>query len=139
MMNIVADTNVIVAALRSGKGASHKLVQMVRRGDSVRLHLSAAVVLEYEEVLLRELVPGFFSSAEIGAFLDDLILVSVRHARIVALRPLSSDPDDDSLLELAFTADVDCVVTFNKAHLRPAEDIGIDLLTPSELLQQLRQ
>jgi putative PIN family toxin of toxin-antitoxin system len=138
-MNIVADTNVIVAALRSRKGASHKFVQMVRRGDMLRLHLSAAVVLEYEEVLLRELVPDFFSPEEIGAFLDDLILVSVRHARIVARRPLSSDPDDDSLLELAFTADVDCVVTFNKAHLRPAEDMGIDLLTPSELLQQLRQ
>lgn len=136
-MNIVADTNVIVAALRSGKGASHRLVQMVRRGDLVRLHLSAAVVLEYEEILLRELVPDFFSSEEIGAFLDDLILVSVRHARIAARRPLSSDPDDDSLLELAFTADADCIVTFNKAHLRPAEDMGIDLLTPSELLQQL--
>lgn len=61
----------------------------------------------------------------------------MRHARIVARRPLSSDPDDDSLLELAFTADVDCIVSFNKAHLRPAEDMGIDLLTPSELLQQL--
>ena len=106
-MNIVVDTNVIVAALRSRKGASHKLVQMVRRGDMLRLHLSAAVVLEYEEVLLRKLGPDCFSSAEIGAFLDDLILVSVRHARIVAHRPLSSDPDDDSLLELAFTADVD--------------------------------
>ena len=136
-MNIVSDTNVIVAALRSGNGALHRLVQMVRCGDLVRLHLSAAVVLEYEEVLLRELVPVFFSSEEIGAFLDDLILVSVRHARIVARRPLSSDPDDDSLLELAFTADADCIVTFNKAHLRPAEDMAIDLLTPSELLQQL--
>ena len=139
MMNIVVDTNVIVAALRSRKGASHKLVQMVRRGEILRLHLSAAVVLEYEEVLLRELVPDCFSPEEISAFLDDLILGSVRHARIAAGRPLSSDPDDDSLLELAFTADADCVVTFNKAHLRPAEDMGIDLLTPSELLQQLRQ
>lgn len=136
-MNVVADTNVIVAALRSGKGASHRLLQMARRRDLVTLHPSAAVVLEYEEVLLRELVPDFFSSKEIGAFLDDLILVSVRHARISARRPLSSDPDDDSLLELAFTADVDCIVTFNKAHPRPAKDMGIDLLTPSELLQQL--
>ena len=92
-MNIVADTNVIVAALRSGKGASHRLLQMVRRGEFVTLHLSAAVVLEYEEVLLRE---------------------------------------------LALTADVDRLVTFNKVHLQPAVDMGIDLLTPSELLQQLR-
>ena len=139
MMNIAVDTNVIVAALRSRKGASHRLVQMVRRGEILRLHLSAAVVLEYEEVLLRELVPDCFSPEEISAFLDDLILGSVRHARIAAGRPLSSDPDDDSLLELAFTADVDCIVTFNKAHFRPADDMGIDLLTPSELLQQLRQ
>ena len=137
-MNIVADTNVIVAALRSGKGASHRLLQMVRRGEFVTLHLSAAVVLEYEEVLLRELVPALASRQEITAFLDDLILVSVCHAQIAAWRPLSADPDDDSLLELALTADVDRLVTFNKVHLQPAVDMGIDLLTPSELLQQLR-
>lgn len=67
-MNIVADTNVIVAALRSGKGASHRLVQMVRRGDWLRLHLSAAVVLEYEEVLLRELVPDFSVPKRLAPF-----------------------------------------------------------------------
>lgn len=137
-MNIVADTNVIVAALRSKKGASHGILQMIRHRKLVTLHLSTPVVLEYEEVLLRELVPDLSSRQKIGAFLDDLISVSVCHAQIAAWRPLSKDPDDDCFLELAFTADADCLVTFNKAHLRPAEDMGIDLLTPGEFLQQLR-
>jgi hypothetical protein len=44
------------------------------------LHLSTAAVLEYEEVLVRELVPSLFASRDILWFLGDLIAASVRHA-----------------------------------------------------------
>ncbi len=136
-MNIVVDTNVVVAGLRSRVGASNLVLQKVRSAEQLRLHLSASVVLEYEEVLLREIVPDLASAGELAAFLDDLVSVSVCHARIASWRPMSEDPDDDSFLELAFTADADCIVTFNKAHLRPAEALGSDLLTPGELLRHL--
>lgn len=136
-MNIVIDTNVLVAGLRSRAGASNLVLHEVRRAQQLRLHLSTAVVLEYEEVLLREIVPDLASADEVAAFLDDLVAAAVCHARIPSWRPLSGDPDDDSFLELAFTADADCIVTFNKTHLRPAEALGIDLLTPGELLRHL--
>lgn len=136
-VNVVLDTNVVIAALRSKRGASHAVVQRIRKADGLMLHLSTAVVLEYEEVLLREVVPALGGTDEVAHFLDDLISVSVQHARITPWRPLSIDPDDDSFIELALTADADCIVTFNKSHLRPAEENGIALLTPGELLQQL--
>jgi len=137
-MNVVVDTNVLVAGLRSRRGASHALLQHIRRTGAPKVHLSAAVILEYEEILLRE-IPSFSADAQgISDFLDDLIATSVCHARIVPRRPLSSDPDDDCFLELALTADVEVIVTFNKAHFLAAESLGIDLLTPGEILRELR-
>ena len=136
-MNIVLDTNVIVAALRSRRGASHVVVQRIRAGGDLTLHLSAAVVLEYEEILLREIVPELAGAEDVAAFLDELVAVAVCHSRIEPWRPLSVDPDDDCLMELALTADAEALITFNKAHFRPAEAMGIELLTPGEFLQRL--
>lgn len=134
-MNIVTDTNVLVAALRSRHGASHEVLQKVRRREGLILHLSAPVVLEYEEVLLREIVPAYATRESVEAFVDELVAISVRHSRIVPRRPLAADPDDDSLAELALTADVDALVTFNKSHFLELPGLGIDLLTPGQLLQ----
>lgn len=137
-MNLVLDTNVIVAALRSRRGASHAVVQKIRSGSGLTLHLSAAVVLEYEEILQREIVPGLADAEAVSAFLDDLVAIAVCHSRVEPWRPLSVDPDDDCLMELALTADAEAVITFNKAHFTPVETMGIELLTPGELLQGLQ-
>jgi len=51
---------------------------------------------------------------------------------------LSGAPDDDGLAELALTADVDALVTFNKSHFLELPALGIDLLTPGQLLQDLK-
>jgi putative PIN family toxin of toxin-antitoxin system len=49
----VLDTNVLYAALRSRRGASRRLIDLVLDG-AVVAHVSVPLVLEYEEVLLRE-------------------------------------------------------------------------------------
>src|ERR1022692_1042855 len=48
----VLDTNVLVAALRSKRGASHQLLRLIGEGEW-RLNVSVALALEYEEVLKR--------------------------------------------------------------------------------------
>lgn len=50
---IVIDTNVLIAAQRSQRGASSKLMSLLgtNRFDA---HVSVPLVLEYEEVLLRQ-------------------------------------------------------------------------------------
>ena len=49
MLEVVVDTNVWIAALRSRRGASFQLLRRV--GDPRwRLHGSTALLLEYEEV-----------------------------------------------------------------------------------------
>lgn len=57
MREIVLDTNVLVAAFRSKRGASYQVVQSIGRGDW-RLNISVALALEYEDVLKRRNVAG---------------------------------------------------------------------------------
>lgn len=136
-LDLVLDANVMVSGLRSSRGASFRILQMIRRGNlSFRLHLSTAVLLEYEEVLQRNFVPARYRADQIGDFLDDLVAASVRHAQIKGLRPVSADPDDDSLVELAVTADVRALITFNTRHFAKISALGIDLLTPGQLPQR---
>jgi len=136
-MDIVVDTNVLVAGLRSRNGASNALLHKMRDRKEFVLHLSTAAVLEYEEVLVRELVPAYLASRDILWFLDDLIAASVCHASIRRFRPISNDPDDDCMMELALTADVQVLVTHNKAHFRDLPARGIEVLTPAEFLRFL--
>lgn len=51
---VVLDTNVIVAGLRSRRGSAFQLLMLVGMGR-FDIHLSVPLVLEYQEVLSREL------------------------------------------------------------------------------------
>jgi PIN domain len=51
---IVIDTSVLLAGLRSSRGQAFRLLQLVDTGR-FEINLSVALVIEYESVLLREL------------------------------------------------------------------------------------
>ena len=51
---VVIDTNVIVAGLRSRRGSAFQLITLMGTGQ-FDIHLSVPLVLEYTDVLLREL------------------------------------------------------------------------------------
>ena len=86
---------------------------------------------------MRELVPFPYAPDEISRFLDDFVASGIRHASITPLRPISPDPDDDALIELAVTAAADTIVTFNTRHLKFASAHGIILLTPGDILRRI--
>ena len=137
-MDLVIDSNILVSGLRSSLGASHAVLQRIRFDERLRLHVSTPVVLEYEEVLIRELVPSHFTADQISSFLDDLIARSIRHASIVRRRPISPDPDDDALIELALTSGADALITHNLSDFTAINQLGVALLTPGELLRLLK-
>ena len=137
---IVIDTNVLVAALLSNRGASHRLLRLV--GDHRwRINLSVPLVLEYEAVLTREehrKVHGLGVPE-----LDEVINSLVRVAEAVQIRflwrPLLSDPNEDMVLETAFNGRADLLVTFNqKDFAAAAERLALKILRPSEALYRLR-
>jgi putative PIN family toxin of toxin-antitoxin system len=132
VIDVVVDTNVLVAAFRSSLGASFRLLQTIERRQW-RPVISPALVLEYESVLKRGI-------AEIGLTLDDIddfIEYLCSRARLVQIyfrwRPMLPDPDDDRILEVAVRAGSP-IVTFNVRDFRGSESLGIRIMSPRELL-----
>lgn len=100
MIHAVLDTNVLVSALRSKRGASFELLRRV--GDARwRLHLSTALLLEYEEIARREAQHLWLHPERIEAVLDYVSSHSQEHAISFCWRPFLADPVDDFILELA--------------------------------------
>lgn len=137
-LETVLDTNVLIAALRSQRGASFELLRMV--GDERwRLHLSTALLFEYEEVARREAQHLWLHPERIEDVLDYLATNGREHAISFRWRPFLQDPDDDFILELAVSANVRYIVTHNLRNFSGVESLGIETITPAQMLTKLRE
>lgn len=136
ILKVVLDTNVLVAALRSGRGASAKLLSFVGR-DRFDIVISVPLVIEYEDVLLRDLPPGAEERESVGDILDYLSSVGRRQEVFFLWRPLLRDPGDDMVLELAVAGRCDAIITYNKRDFRGLSSFGLRALTPKEFLSEI--
>lgn len=94
MFQVVVDTNVLIAALRSRGGASHRPLSLVGDGRW-RMNLSVPLFLEYEDVAKRP-DSGLTLSAEEVADILDFICAGADLREIFHLwRPALPDPRDD--------------------------------------------
>ena len=135
---VVLDTNVLVAGLWSRDGASHQILELVRRGR-IRPALSVPMVLEYEMVLRRQSSGMGLRPVDVDAILDFLCAVG-HHQRIHFLwRPTLRDPRDELVLELAVAAGCREIVTFNSRDFAGAEHLGVAPVLPAEFLHRMRQ
>jgi len=134
------DTSVLVAAVRSSRGASRELLRMVLDGE-LRPLVSVPLVLEYEEVLTRSEHLGGSVDAQanieiVKAFcrLGEPVHISYR------LRPQLIDPDDEFVLETAYHGRADLIVTLNtRDFLTAARRFGIEALRPGEALERMKR
>ena len=132
--DIVLDTNVIVAALRSKRGASNKLLSMVGT-HRFEIHDSVALILEYEDVLQRYRTEIGLSQDEVADFIDSLCSMAHHHKIYFLWRPTLSDVNDELVLELAVTARCEYIVTHNISDFKGVDKFGIRAITPREFLQ----
>jgi putative PIN family toxin of toxin-antitoxin system len=132
VIEVVIDTNVLVAAFRSSLGTSYRLLQTIeqRRWRPV---ISPALALEYESVLKRGVEELGLSLGDIDEFMEYLC----SRARLVQIyfrwRPMLPDPDDDRILEVAVRTGSP-IVTFNVRDFRGSESLGIRTMSPGKLL-----
>ena len=133
-MRIVLDTNILVAAFRSKRGASNALLSKV--GTSIfEIALSVPLMFEYEDVLAR---PEFaFDPMQVDAVLDYLAAVGVEQQIHFLWRPFLKDPKDDMVLELALNAKCSHVVTFNIKDFKGSQQFGIEAIAPKDFLALL--
>jgi predicted nucleic acid-binding protein len=109
---IVIDTNVLVAGLRSRSDSAFRLLTVVGTG-LFDLHLSVPLLLEYEEALLRHLPRLQVSRTAVEDLIAYHCAIATRHRIFFLWRPLLHDPKDDMILELAVTAGCESIVTYN--------------------------
>jgi putative PIN family toxin of toxin-antitoxin system len=141
-MIVVLDTNVIISALYSKKGASYQLLRGAISGN-LRYALSPLLILEYEGVIHRKIEEGFLkiSLKDCEKILDVISSFAIIVWEPLILRPVLPDPSDDKILECAISGNCTHVITFNKKHF-PEEIFkfyGINILTPGEFLKTWRE
>ena len=129
-MNIVLDTNVLVAGLLAPFGPCGAIVRMVSSGDLTLIY-DARIILEYSEVLHRQKFS--FDEDRVAALLDYIEHNGKRTASSPLARALP-DRDDEPFLEVALAGGVACLVTGNRAHFPVKSRKGVRVVSPREFL-----
>ena len=131
--DIVLDTNVLVAALKSSRGASFRLLSLVEE-NLFTLHVSTTLVTEYEAVLKRGVT--VLTDEDIDNVIDFICSRAVLNKIFYLWRPVLKDPGDDFILELAVKANA-AVVTWNITDFKHAARFGVAVMTPRDFLTSL--
>jgi putative PIN family toxin of toxin-antitoxin system len=138
---VVADTDVIVAAMRSPGGASAAILRAARQSKTTLL-VSVPLAMEYEATCSEaehRLAAGL-SEREVEIFLDAVVAMAEPVKTHFLWRPQLRDPGDEMVLETAVNGRADGLVTFNVRDLGtvPAR-FGIELMIPREVLGRMRR
>jgi putative PIN family toxin of toxin-antitoxin system len=134
MYQIILDTNVLVAALKSRKGASFKLLSLIDSGK-FEVNLSVPLFLEYEDVLKRKDMLPHLAMEDIDNVLDYICKQGNRKKIFYLWRPFLKDPKDDFVLELAVEAGCDYIITYNLKDFEGINKFGVKAITPKEFLK----
>jgi putative PIN family toxin of toxin-antitoxin system len=130
------DTNVLIAALKSRRGASFLLLSLVGRGR-FEICVSVPLVLEYESAAKGISRSVGLRHSDVDDILDYLCRVALRRRIHFLWRPFLQDPDDDMLLELAVESESDHIVTHNLRDFVGIEKFGVEAITPGEFLKEI--
>jgi putative PIN family toxin of toxin-antitoxin system len=137
-MRLVLDTNVVVAALRSGAGASAEILRLARLGR-IQLVGSMALALEYLEVCERQehITASGLDQPMARMFIEGVCATMKTYRKHWSYRPVLNDPDDEMVLEAAINGVCDAIVTFNQRDFLEARLFGIEVLLPRDVLRRI--
>ena len=131
----------VVAALRSGRGASRQLL-IGALDRTFEVLASVPLIIEYEAVLTRpeHLGASGLSSRQANEVLDALVKVSIPVSLRFLWRPRLKDPADEMVLETAVNGAADWLVIFNLRHLaNAAREFGIRVMRPCDAWREVRR
>lgn len=136
MIDLVLDTNVFVAALRSEGGASREVLRRILQGR-YRPLFGTTLWLEYEALLGRDVWTEETAPTEREAVLAALARCGRWVTTYFGWRPNLSDEADNDLIELAVAGNARAVVTHNVRDLASGELhwARLRILTPAQCLE----
>jgi putative PIN family toxin of toxin-antitoxin system len=130
-MRIVLDADVLVAAVRSRRGASAAWLRAVFRGEA-QILVSVPLMLHYESVLLRpeQRATSFLTTAELAVLLDAIAVIGSPVIISYLWRPMLRDPNDELVLETAANGQADLLLTFNERDFAGAKRFAFRVRRP---------
>lgn len=140
-MRIVLDTNVLVAAARSSRGAAYAVVSQLP-SPKFEIALSVPLYVEYQDVLTRpEMMKAQYTFDDAIGFTRYLSSIAHKQNIYFLWRPWLKDPKDDMVLEAAIASQSRYIVTHNLKDFVDKdveETFGIYPVSPQQFLSTIR-
>jgi len=135
-MKITADTNILVSAT-FWEGEAYRIMQLIEQ-KKVRCFLSKEILKEYNEVMHSDYI--IEKAAEKHLTIKSVILKVIEMCDLVEpkrkIDAVKDDSDDNKILECAFEAQVDYIVTYDNRHLLKLKVFeGIKIISPTDFLR----
>jgi putative PIN family toxin of toxin-antitoxin system len=133
MVRAVVDTNVLVSALINRRKPRTLVLKLLEKHTVI---LSHQMLAELADVLTRD--KFLLKTSQINTFLANL----ARKSKIVTpssrFRIIPEDPDDDTVLNTAYTGKAEYIVTGDKHLLALKEFKRTKIVTVTQMLENLR-
>ena len=130
-IKVVLDTNIIISAILFG-GKPRQILQWIIQGK-INAFISPAMLTDFKEVLVR---PKFCLTNEecyaIIKEIEDLFFLVFPKRRITLIK---DDPDDNAILECAFTADVEYIISGDHHLLNFDSFEGVKIIPLAKFFQ----
>lgn len=137
-IDVVIDTNVLVAGLIGGKGPNREVLRYCFKGK-LQPYIGISLYNEYQDLLNRKIIQMLCkqTSVSLAEFLDDFASICLPVDVWFLWRPNLSDEADNHVVELAVAANVRYIVTNNIKDFAQAELklAGYEVISPPELLR----
>lgn len=132
-IRVVLDSNVYISAFLFG-GHPRSILEKIISGQIIGM-VSAAILDEVQEVLQR---PKFgLTDATVMALISELQELCTVVMSTKAVRAIADDPDDNRILECAFAAEADVIVSGDAHVLELGQWRGISIRSPAAFIAEL--
>ncbi len=135
MLRVVFDTNVLVSALIK-QGKPRELWSNVLEGK-IKLYASDELLDEFTEVVIRPEFKRYIRKSRMQRF-RRILLQKAKFTKVrIHFPQATKNPDDNIVLEAAYNAKADYIISGDKEVLALKEFKGIRIVTVNNMLDAL--
>lgn len=131
---VVIDTNVIVSASFSLLGNPGQIFTMLLRQE-IHNFTTEVIIGELRDVLYRQKIADKLTLFEREFIFNNYVRSSTMIKPAIMFEIISEDPDDNKLLDCAFSAAAEYIISGDNHLLKLKEFRGIKIISPVEFVK----